>query len=593
MSNRQITDLPMAVAVDGTELLEAVQGGVSVRVQAKKFLDIGVGPTGATGPQGVPGSQGARGEQGLIGEPGPTGATGSRGPTGIQGATGPVGPAGETALLRGSFFNRLPSELPADGLIPQDWDGPGLPPAPVQMNPRDGLLYRGTGDPAHTDNIYLFVGSGGSEVDGWVNIGDVVGPTGATGPTGPQGDQGIQGERGFDGPEGPRGFEGPVGPQGNVGPTGNTGPQGVTGPTGADSTVPGPTGATGATGEKGDPGPTGAPGDEAIYAVTLKGDWTNWRDYREFAVANQLGWINFGNGRVIFDASSSKGPDLTTDVDNANPAQVWTPTSPTLMGWDGTSTYGVRVDSARRSDTSGRADSAAEADHATKADSATVAGRAHPVDASGNDWDLIWTGQPQMTYALASNDGVSVYPSNPSTWTVSRADTAGRADSAGYADNAGRAYPLRGDGNDINFNFSDQGQLQYAVTWADDAVNFYVSNPRTWSVSYADNAGGAGQATNSYNVNGTAGQLGFSAEADMTYGGRGGPEVTANGAGAAMMSFNRPGSFACNFGLNTNNQISIGGWSFGGQAWPVTTQIISGGDPDPGLGFEGTIWLKI
>jgi hypothetical protein len=72
-----------------------------------------------------------------------------------------------------------------------------------------------------------------------VDIGAVIGPTGATGPQGPTG---------ATGPKGDTGDTGPVGPKGDTGDPGPTGATGATGPQGA-------TGATGATGPQGDPGP--------------------------------------------------------------------------------------------------------------------------------------------------------------------------------------------------------------------------------------------------------------------------------------------------------------------------------------------------
>jgi phage-related tail fiber protein len=88
----------------------------------------------------------------------------------------------------------------------------------------------------------------------------------------------------------------------------------------------------------------------SVTANTLIGDQTNWVNYRANAVANMLGWKNYGNGHVIFDASQSTSPTGST-VGNTNAAVEWTPAYPTLMGWNGTSTYGVRVDSARIADT--------------------------------------------------------------------------------------------------------------------------------------------------------------------------------------------------------------------------------------------------
>lgn len=88
----------------------------------------------------------------------------------------------------------------------------------------------------------------------------------------------------------------------------------------------------------------------AATATTLIGDQTNWASYRGSAVANMLSWKNYGNGHVIFDASQSTSPTGSA-VNNTNAQIAWSGTYPTLMGWNGANTYGVRVDSARVSDT--------------------------------------------------------------------------------------------------------------------------------------------------------------------------------------------------------------------------------------------------
>jgi hypothetical protein len=66
-------------------------------------------------------------------------------------------------------------------------------------------------------------------------------------------------------------------------------------------------------------------------------------------VVGLLGWKNYGNSHVIFDASASTTPSGTA-CNNANAQVVWSSTYPTLMGWNGANTYGVRVDSARIAD---------------------------------------------------------------------------------------------------------------------------------------------------------------------------------------------------------------------------------------------------
>lgn len=84
----------------------------------------------------------------------------------------------------------------------------------------------------------------------------------------------------------------------------------------------------------------------AATATGLIGDQTNWLNYRAYSVSNMLGWNNYGNGHVIFDASKGLAPNGTV-VNNTNAQVEWTPTYPSLMGWNGTYTYGVRVARAR------------------------------------------------------------------------------------------------------------------------------------------------------------------------------------------------------------------------------------------------------
>jgi hypothetical protein len=199
------------------------------------------GVTGPTGPQGDVGQS-------------ITGATGPKGDS-ITGPTGPQGEAGTTANLRGEFKNRVPADLPPDGLIPANFDGPGDPPVPVQLDPakKDALLYTGTGDPTHTGCVYIYTGTGGLEVTNYTNAGKIVGPTGPTGSTGAS----ITGATGATGPGATievgkvtTGLPGSVASITNVGtpeeaifdfsipqgPTGNTGAS-ITGNTGPAATI--------------------------------------------------------------------------------------------------------------------------------------------------------------------------------------------------------------------------------------------------------------------------------------------------------------------------------------------------------------------
>jgi len=91
----------------------------------------------------------------------------------------------------------------------------------------------------------------------------------------------------------------------------------------------------------------------ATNAVNLSTVRTNWSTNGTIsAVVGQLAWKNYGNNHTIFDASASTSPNGGA-VNNTNPDVGWTGTYPTLMGWNGANTYGVRVDSCRLADTAG------------------------------------------------------------------------------------------------------------------------------------------------------------------------------------------------------------------------------------------------
>lgn len=83
------------------------------------------------------------------------------------------------------------------------------------------------------------------------------------------------------------------------------------------------------------------------YMPIYKGDGTLAND---LGVAQVLRWKNYGQGHVIFDASQGTAPN-GVQVDRTNSNQPWTAANcPTLMGFNGGATWGVRVDSSRTAD---------------------------------------------------------------------------------------------------------------------------------------------------------------------------------------------------------------------------------------------------
>ena len=153
------------------------------------------GPKGDTGDKGDTGAKGDKGDKGETGATGQKGETGPKGDTGDTGATGDTGPAGETGdtgatgigtTIKGSYntYQELINAHPTGNFT-------------------DSYLVNGS--------LYVWNGNG------WENVGDLKGDTGATGPKGDTGDSGVKGDTG------------------NTGPKGDTGATGATGATGQGS----------------------------------------------------------------------------------------------------------------------------------------------------------------------------------------------------------------------------------------------------------------------------------------------------------------------------------------------------------------------
>lgn len=85
-----------------------------------------------------------------------------------------------------------------------------------------------------------------------------------------------------------------------------------------------------------------------ITGADVYSDRTNTASY--VGVAREMAWKNYGNSHTIIDASAGTSPSGSA-INNTNAANAWSATFPTLVGWNGSQTYGVRVDSARISDT--------------------------------------------------------------------------------------------------------------------------------------------------------------------------------------------------------------------------------------------------
>ncbi|GEM_PF-1877091 len=79
------------------------------------------------------------------------------------------------------------------------------------------------------------------------------------------------------------------------------------------------------------------------------GSWNQELQKDSEQVVKYQRWANYGQNHVIFDASKGIRPDGQA-CDRTNAQNQWTATYPTLMGFNGQYTYGLRTDSARNAD---------------------------------------------------------------------------------------------------------------------------------------------------------------------------------------------------------------------------------------------------
>ena len=322
MANIQIPNLPAATSLNGSEQVEVVQAGVSVRTTTSQIAGLQAGPTGVTGPAGP------------TGPTGPTGPVGATGPNGAGGALGYYGSFYDTTDQTGPTIAAgapitINSTVSSNGITivggnQINFAVPGVYSLTFSLQFANAdsaeqfadvwLVFNGVTYPNSNTRFSIIKQTGGvpgyavgtvNFVDTAVNANDKLqlywkasnalvrldtsaasgsvpltpsviltvvqvmytqlGPSGATGPVGVTGVTGPTGITGATGVTGPSGAVGPTGPTGVIGPTGVTGPQGgqgATGPTGATGATGavGPTGVTGSVGATGATGPTGAVG---------------------------------------------------------------------------------------------------------------------------------------------------------------------------------------------------------------------------------------------------------------------------------------------------------------------------------------------
>lgn len=360
MANIQIPNLPVATSLDGSEEVEIVQSGTSVRTTTGDIAGLQAGPTGVTGPVGPTGPTGPTGPQGVTGTPGVGGALGyygsfydttdQAGPTGASGAAITINSTSGSngvSIANGSevtfanpgtysltfsiqFANTDSSEHFADVWLV--FNGTAYP----NSNTRFSVPKQQGGVPGYVVGTVNFVDTAVTagdkveiywkttsnllKIDEMAAAGSVpetpgiiltatqvmytqVGATGDTGASGPTGPTGVTGP------------SGPSGPQGPAGPTGATGVTGVTGPPGSGITYLGTVATASAL-----------PGYPSSYTGGL-GDGYVALDDQHFWIWNGSVWVD--NGIII----TAVGPTGATGPTGPSGAPGPSPSTGNILVW--------------------------------------------------------------------------------------------------------------------------------------------------------------------------------------------------------------------------------------------------------------------
>ena len=140
-----------------------------------------------------------------------------------------------------------------------------------------------------------------------------------------------------------------------------------------------------------------------------------WNYVGQPAIANrrvlsEMTWNNYGNGHTIFDISSGTTP-WGASKSNVDAEFQWNPSYPTLVGGNGSGTYGVRVDSARNADNLGGISSGSYATQ-TWVDSNFIS-KSHPVNnitqANINSWNAAAGGSSHTHSNLSYLNNIDQY----------------------------------------------------------------------------------------------------------------------------------------------------------------------------------------
>ncbi len=565
--------------------------------QGNQGLTGATGPQGEQGIQGLPGADGLDGADGATGPMGPQGIQGETGPQGIQGntgATGPMGPQGPAGIDGSDGADGATGPMGPQG--PQGATGATGATGPQGLTGLSAYQVAQVNGFLGTEPEWL------ASLEGADGAAGPAGADGATGPAGADGAQGIQGIQGIQGEQGIQGIQGETGPSGPTGPAGANGADGATGPQG-------PQGFAGADGADGPQGPQGPAGEDGRYIVSttaptgaVEGDvWFDSTIGRTFIYYDSF-WVEANPNQIgpegpagATGPAGAAGPGVAI---GGTAGQILTKVNGTdyNTAWTAQSALTIAQSQVTGLDTALAGKAASSHTHTT----AEVVGLDTSLGLLAPKASPTFTGIVSTSKIVSTAANASTTPLLIQGAASQTANTFEIKNSAGatttYVSPDGTQLYVGANGNAsgaVQIGHAATGN-QYAyvdlvgdTTYTDYGARFIRENQgpnANTSLSHrgtgslylrAEDAGGVRIQTASadrlYIDSGGVAWFNNLIVAKPNNGGTlvnsnetGGLSIrSASGTDAASMSFHRPGSYAINMGLDTDNGFKIGGWSQG------------------------------
>jgi hypothetical protein len=266
------------------------------------------------------------------------------------------------------------------------------------------------------------------------------------------------------------------------------------------------------------------------YAVRTTNQ-SNWNSYSVIAnVVGLLAWKNYGNSHVIFDASATTSPSGGS-INRVDAQNAWAESYPTLMGWNGSQTYGVRVDSSRYANIADTLDGYHE----------YAFMRYYGYSTSGN-FQTFQATPGRLRFDQVGDIGSGAWSNAPTgIYTY------------------GGVLSYRGDSFGLQIYASHTGGMVYKTQWNDDQYSGWQRILDTQNyTSYAAPNGGV--LTNIFYFQSNLGSYCGSLSNPPL-------QVYSTGNNSAFFSFHKSGVYAVNMGLDADNVLRIGGWSAAADRW--------------------------